>query len=113
MLYSSSALAASHCESSSTNMAEVADCLAQDAQRRVDAAYSRLHAALNRKRPEAASLLEASQLSWSKFADDSCRFYVELKREEQGTTVANINCWADFADARVKVLDSWHKQLAK
>jgi uncharacterized protein YecT (DUF1311 family) len=101
---------ARNCEESAQNKSQLLDCLYQEQERSVDAAYLPLHAELAKRSPEAAKALEKSQASWRRFADDSCALYVLLETDTIPTD-AQVNCWADFSQARVKVLTSWLQKL--
>ena len=113
MLLWSNSINASSCEDGATNMAEVRACLVEQSEASVKSAYSALLAKVKAKAPGAAPALEASQRSWVLFAEHSCDFYSEFNAATSAKDDSQVNCWIDFSQARIKVLDSWESQLDK
>ncbi|WP_447590914.1 lysozyme inhibitor LprI family protein [Aquipseudomonas campi] len=104
---------AEDCESGAANMAEVRACLDRQNENEVQSAYSALLSKVKVHAPESASALETAQASWQQFAGDSCNFYSAFNAEDSNPADLQVNCWADFSKARVKVLNAWERQLDK
>ena len=94
-------------------MGDVRVCLQEKNMSKVNSAYSKLMARLIKNDTEAAKLLKNSQKSWEQFAEDSCNFYAEANYIEGLHNDVILNCWTDFSNARVKVLNAYAKKLDK
>ena len=98
---------AQDCEQAGLTMSAVRACLYGKLDKELNSVYRPLYQSLSAKNPAAAALLKKSQISWGKFAEDSCAFVVEMNFEDMLTEDARYNCQADFITARIKVLKSW------
>lgn len=101
---------AADCENAGDSLAAVHACLYEQLDKDLDAAYRPLQRGLAAKNPEAATLLQKSQASWAKFAEDSCAFTTRLNATNMIEGDVRYNCQADFTHARIKVLKAWAAQ---
>ena len=112
ILFSFSALAA-ECEDNASVWPQVRDCLQEKNISKVDATYNKLMTRLTKKDIKAAKLLKSAQKSWELFAEDSCNYYSEANYVEGLQNDVKLNCWTDFGNARIKVLNAYAKKLDK
>ncbi|VWC14688.1 hypothetical protein BAR24066_05474 [Burkholderia arboris] len=104
------AFAAADCEQQGPTMDNVRACILDHNHQAVDSAYQSLARKLEARSPDAASALAKSQASWTRFASDTCDY---VKAANPGPMIANdawMNCWVDFSQARVRILNKWAAQ---
>jgi uncharacterized protein YecT (DUF1311 family) len=107
-MFDAAPASAQDCEKGATNMSQVRACLYYANQRQVDAAYHQTLATVRAVDPHAASLLAAAEKSWEKFASDSCDYTAAVEREAISED-ARVNCFADFAAARIRILQAYRR----
>ena len=98
---------AQDCERAGLTMSAVRSCLYNKLDKELNSVYKPLHRSLAATNPDAAALLQKSQTSWEKFAEDSCAFTAEMKSKDWIREDARYNCQLDFTTARIKVLKAW------
>ncbi|WP_321808449.1 lysozyme inhibitor LprI family protein [Burkholderia sp. BCC1993] len=106
-----SAFATVDCEQQGPTMEAVRQCLLDSRQQQVDSAYRALKRKLDQRNPDAANRLAKSQASWARFAGDTCDYMKAANPRQMMPGDAWINCWVDFSDARVRILNKWEAQL--
>lgn len=101
------------CEDQAQSMAQVRACIDGQNDKDVDQAYQSLLHKLEKAHADAAGALKKSQESWTRFASDSCDFQAAFNPKGMIAGDARSQCWADFSQARVRILKTWETQLDK
>ena len=94
------------------NMAAVRNCGIEEVDRQLAATFDETLRLVRSKNPEAARLLSAAQMSWEKFAGDSCAYAVATKTDQMPGD-ARFNCWIAFTEARIKVLNAYRREFSR
>ncbi len=101
---------AEDCEKGAGNMSQVRGCLYDLHQRQVDSVFRQTVRIARARDAHAAALLAKAEKSWEQFASDSCDYTAATSPSEMPED-ARVNCWAAFADARIKVLNAYRSKL--
>lgn len=104
---------AQDCENAGLTMSTVRVCLYNKLDKNLNSAYQPLYQSLSTRNRDAATLLKKSQISWRRFVEDSCAFTAEMNFKDMIREDARYNCWADFTNARIKVLKDWTAQYQR
>ena len=98
------------CEKGATDMSQIIACLYNFHQQQVDVIFGETLRTARVKDANAADLLVKAEKSWEQFAKDSCDYTAATSFSEIPQD-ARVNCWAAFADARIKVLNAYRSKL--
>jgi uncharacterized protein YecT (DUF1311 family) len=104
---------AKDCEKDATNMAEVRTCVADNIDKDLTETLNATTQFVRTKSPQSAELLLIAQISWKKFADDSCAYSVTARQTEMMANDARLACWSAFVRARIKVLNAYRRDFGK
>ena len=103
---------AKDCETDATNMAEIRQCMYDEAVKPLDKTYNDLLQHVRGRNRDAADQLAAAEKSWAQFRDDTCEYVTSTGIGGYSyPDDTRINCFLTFMEARVKMLQYYRKQF--
>lgn len=101
---------AKDCEAGATSMAQVRECMYDEATKPLDKAYNDLLQYIKKRNKDAADHLATAERSWEQFREDTCNYNASISIDGF-TDDSRLNCILTFTEERLKMLQYYRKQF--